>query len=65
MILDIVMPKMSGQEVASAVRELSDDVGILLVSGYIPEQTDWASTEHVLRKPYTISELMAALRSLA
>ena len=64
LILDLVMPEMSGQEVAEAVRELSDDVRILFVSGYVPEQTKQGLQERILRKPYSIDELMEAVRDL-
>lgn len=64
LILDLVMPEMGGQEVAAAVRELSDDVRILFVSGYVPEQTKRALNEPILRKPYTIGEFMEAVGDL-
>ncbi len=61
LILDLVMPNMNGQEVASAVREISDDVRILFVSGYVPDQTTQALTDPLIRKPYSIKELLAQL----
>ena len=64
LILDLVMPEMGGQEVAETVRRLSDDVRILIVSGYVPEETKRSLNEPVLRKPYTIDELMQALEDL-
>jgi len=64
LILDLVMPEMSGQEVAAAVRELSKDVGILFVSGYAPEQTLKDLKEPIIRKPYTIDTLMDALKAI-
>ena len=64
LILDLVMPEMSGQEVAEAVRELSGDVRILFVSGYVPEETKGGLNEPILRKPYSIDELMEALDKL-
>ncbi len=64
LILDLVMPEIGGEEVAARVRELSDDVRILIVSGYVPEETMRSLNEPVLRKPYTIDELMQALEEL-
>ena len=58
------MPNMGGREVAAAVRELSADVRILFVSGYVPEQTKRDLHEPVLRKPYTIKELLEAVGDL-
>ncbi len=64
LILDLVMPNMGGEEVAAAVRELSDDVRILFVSGYVPEETKHALKEPIIRKPYSIDALMEALGDL-
>ena len=64
LILDLVMPELSGQEVAAAVRELSDDVRILFVSGYVPEETQRALKEPLIRKPYSIKDLMEAMDEL-
>lgn len=64
LILDLVMPEMGGQEVASAVREHCDDVRILFVSGFVPEETKRSLNEPILRKPYTIDEFMKALSDL-
>ena len=61
LILDLVMPEMTGQEVAAAVREISDDVRILFVSGYVPEQTQQDLSEPLIRKPYSIKDLMEAM----
>ena len=64
LILDLVMPEMTGQDVAAAVRELSDDVRILFVSGYVPEETKRALQEPLIRKPYSIEDLMKTLDEL-
>lgn len=64
LVLDLVMPEMSGQEVAAEVRALSREVKILLVSGYVPEDTKRELKEPIIRKPYTIRELMDALESM-
>ncbi|MDJ0909691.1 MAG: ATP-binding protein [Woeseiaceae bacterium] len=64
LILDLIMPEMTGQEVAAAVREISSDVPILFVSGYVPEDTLRELNEPIIRKPYSISDLMEALGDL-
>ena len=64
LILDLIMPEMNGQDVAAEVRKLSDDVRILFVSGYVPEETQRELKEPIIRKPYTINELMDALGDL-
>ncbi len=64
LILDLVMPEMSGQEVAAAVREISADVRILFVSGYVPDETIRDLKEPMIRKPYSIKDLMETLEEL-
>lgn len=64
LVLDLVMPQMSGQEVAAAVRQRSEDVPILFVSGYVPEQTESTLQEPLLRKPYSIKAFTKALDDL-
>jgi len=62
-ILDLVMPEISGQEAASRIRKLLPDLPILFISGYIPERDQAAGMgrEHLLRKPFTRKELLAAV----
>ncbi len=64
LLLDLVMPEMTGQEVAAAVREKSDDVRVLFMSGYVPEETQRALNEPMIRKPFSVSDLMEALDEL-
>lgn len=64
LILDLVMPEMTGQEVAAAVREMSDDVRILFVSGFVPEETRQGLNEPMIRKPFSIQALMEVLEDL-
>ncbi len=63
-VLDLVMPELGGQEVALAIRELSQDVAILLVSGFIPEDVQDSLREPIIKKPYTITALMEAVNKL-
>ncbi len=64
LVLDLVMPGMGGQEVAERVRQMSDDVQILFVSGYVPEKTQESLTEPVLKKPFTIEAFMETVRQM-
>ena len=64
LILDLLMPEMTGQEVARKVREMASDVPILFASGYVPEETQDALADPVLRKPYTIKDLTDAVNQL-
>ncbi len=64
LILDLVMPEMGGQEVAAAVREMSADVSILFVTGYVPDETRQALNERTLKKPYTMETFVETVREL-
>jgi PAS domain S-box-containing protein len=59
-ILDLIMPVMDGHEAADRIRELSDSVQILFMSGYVPadEGVD-VRGDGVLQKPFRGSELRA------
>ena len=52
------MPDIGGQEVAERLRAMSDNVNILFVSGYVPEQTQASLSDPVLKKPFTIEAFM-------
>ena len=64
---DLVMPDMSGQELAATVRARYQSVKVLLTSGYSEE---FANSEdlsgqrlRLLRKPYRMAELADAVRA--
>ncbi|MCW6506822.1 response regulator [Lichenifustis flavocetrariae] len=58
-LTDVVMPGMSGVELARRLREIAPHVPLLFASGYADIQTfgEELSTERVLRKPYRIGEV--------
>ncbi len=60
-LLDMVMPKMSGQEVFQQIRSLNPKMKIIFSSGYNPEQNHHRDLENradgFIRKPYRIAEL--------
>lgn len=62
-ILDLVMPEISGQEAATRIRQHNPEVPILFISGYIPERDVAAGMgrEHLLRKPFTRQQLLDAV----
>ena len=62
-ISDVVMPGLTGPELAEEVERLYPDLGILFVTGYVGEAGDAGrmSGRDVLRKPFTVSALEAAV----
>ena len=63
MITDVVMPGMTGPELATVVRRIRPHLGILFVTGYAGEAGDSGelSGELVLRKPFTMGKLEQAV----
>jgi two-component system cell cycle sensor histidine kinase/response regulator CckA len=70
LLSDIVMPEVSGIELATAARAVWPDAGILLVSAFTPaaltrhKLTDEAGGR-ILQKPLERSELVAAVAAAA
>ncbi len=68
LVSDVVMPGMSGPELADAMRVRQPSIKVLLMSGYMEgATTDRASVDaeaRVLRKPFRRGELLARVRSL-
>jgi len=63
---DIVMPGMSGLELASAVRETYTNLPVLLASGYTSKQFIPRDEREfpILRKPYKLETLAASITEL-
>jgi signal transduction histidine kinase len=66
LLTDVVMPGMSGVELARRVRQLHPKLPILFASGYADVQTFGAelTDERVLKKPYRIAEVAARITGL-
>ncbi|MCC6143043.1 MAG: response regulator [Candidatus Hydrogenedentes bacterium] len=60
-ITDIIMPYMSGFELAARLRDVLPDVPVLFTTGYcddvVPDFTHQDGEDHVLHKPYGAIEL--------
>ncbi len=60
---DVVMPEMSGRELASRVRARMPELKVLLTSGYAPDAPVEGATENILAKPFDIATLAVAIRA--
>ena len=67
LLTDSVMPRMSGSELASLVRELKPDVPVLHMSGYhslaLGQARTADDTAGLLEKPFTAEALLKTVRS--
>jgi PAS domain S-box-containing protein len=65
-LLDLVMPKMGGDEVYSRLHALDNSAPVILMTGYTTEPGQDESREQngirLLRKPYSINELAQKIR---
>jgi two-component system cell cycle sensor histidine kinase/response regulator CckA len=68
LITDVVMPSMTGPELASALRTHHPDLPVLFMSGYtaasLGPQLHLDANSMLLEKPFTRSTLLGAIRSL-
>jgi DNA-binding NtrC family response regulator len=66
MLADVVMPRMSVQELCERVRALRPDARMVFMSGYMNESMDsvraWASA--FIQKPFTVQSLSRAVRDV-
>jgi DNA-binding NtrC family response regulator len=61
LLTDVVMPAMSGLELADLVEAARKETKILLMSGYMTAATK-ASGRTILAKPFTVDALLGAVR---
>jgi len=68
LITDVVMPKMSGPELAGILRALRPGIKVLYISGYLEDQVREHGISHLqanfLQKPFTQEELIHKLDEL-
>jgi len=62
-VTDVMMPEMTGAELAAEVTRLYPDLGLLFVTGYVGEAGDAGDLagRALLRKPFTVSALASAV----
>jgi signal transduction histidine kinase len=63
LLSDVVMPEMSGPELATIFQKLRPEIPVLLMSGYTDRRTN-EITAPMIAKPFTLSELMAEIRRM-
>ncbi len=63
LLTDVVMPAMTGPELAARISAFRPELPILFVTGYAGEASDSAqfSGHVILRKPFTVAQLSAAI----
>ncbi|HZG45717.1 MAG TPA: response regulator, partial [Allosphingosinicella sp.] len=63
MITDVVMPEMTGVELAREVAGRHPGLRVLFVTGYVGEagSVDELAGAELLRKPFTVAQLAAAI----
>ncbi len=68
LFLDVMMPGLSGFEVAARCRSLRPDIPVLFASGYAAEslgaKAEMTADDPILRKPYGKDALLAEVRKL-
>ncbi len=63
-ILDLVMPKLGGQETAARLAERFEKLPVLFTSGYSQESRGLEMTGRYLQKPYSPSNLSRVVREI-
>lgn len=61
---DFGMPEMNGAELAEAVHEQHPDLAVVLLSGYTDTSPAQPHVKHVVSKPFTSSDLKAAIAAV-
>ena len=66
-ILDMIMPKMSGDQVYKELRKIDPNARVLVISGYTSEESlrsilDYGGLGYI-QKPFTIEELARQVRT--
>jgi len=65
-ILDYIMPKMKGDELAQRILEYNNEIGVIIVTGYSELTSSMEGAEknnpYVMLKPISAEELIDAIR---
>ncbi|HET9064943.1 MAG TPA: response regulator [Gemmatimonadales bacterium] len=63
-MVDLMMPRMSGQEVVRRIRQARPELPVVVMSGFVPDDFKPGPHTRVLFKPFLLDELGSVLRSL-
>lgn len=68
-VLDLMMPKLSGIDLLSRIREVDDDVAVIILTGFPSLETAASSIEHdvsaYIRKPFAVKDFREAIQRIA
>ncbi|MCA9821119.1 MAG: response regulator, partial [Dehalococcoidia bacterium] len=66
-IIDMTMPRLSGDEALARIREIRPDAKVILMSGYASEEASeriGASPDAFIQKPFTLDVLKDTIRDV-
>lgn len=61
-VLDVVMPRMSGRDAFRAMREIDPDVRVILASGFVRDRIDDEGLAGFIGKPFSRHELLSTVQ---
>ena len=68
-VLDLMMPKLSGIDLLENIRQVDDDIAVIILTGYPSLETATSSIEHdvsaYIRKPFSVVEFRSHLLRIA
>ena len=68
-VLDLMMPKLSGIDLLGRIREVDDDVAVIILTGFPSLETAALSIEHdisaYIRKPFAVKDFREAIQRIA
>ena len=68
LLSDVVMPSMSGTELAASIKKQRPEIKVLLMSGYAEGSIDGNGStsieEQFIQKPFSVASLLARVREV-
>lgn len=68
-VLDLMMPKLSGIDLLGRIREVDDDVAVIILTGFPSLETAASSIEHdvsaYIRKPFAVKDFREAIQRIS